>query len=64
LSTGTILAHFFEDNKAVLSFHPSGNERILPLLSMNIPRASSYKSIIKAFESASRERLIGEGKME
>ena len=49
---------FFENNKAVISFHPSAEGIIIPLMSINVPPSYSFKSLLKTIKSATGERLI------
>lgn len=49
---------FFENNKAVISFHPSAKGKIIPLISINVPPSYGSKRILKTLKSASGEKLI------
>jgi hypothetical protein len=51
---------FFERNKSVISFQNDGRGRMIPLLSMNVPPQTRYKSILDALRHTAGTPLYDE----
>ena len=51
------ISGFFENNKAVISFHLSDNGMVIPFISINIPATSGYKNIVRALKSATAGKM-------
>lgn len=52
------ISGFFENNKTIISFHPSAGGRIIPLISINIPPSVRNKTILKTLKTSGGERLV------
>jgi hypothetical protein len=54
------IAPFFERNKSVISFQNNGYGKLVPLLSMNVPPQTGYRSIMEALRHAAGPGLYDE----
>lgn len=52
------ISSYFENNRAVISFHPSGKGKAVPLMLMGIPATSGAGNIIRNISSATGQKAM------